>query len=84
MVKYVFNHPHVLNGVEYYRYKAGNLDLIEGVHYERSDDVFQNQFYYYDSSLQNRELTEKGYYEMDEELEHKYNRPKFQLHPFKD
>lgn len=84
MVKYVFNHPHVLNGVEYYRYKAGNLDLIEGVHYEWSDDVFQNQFYYYDSSLQNRELTEKEYYEMDEELEHKYNRPKFQLHPFKD
>lgn len=84
VVKYVFNQPHVLHGVEYYRCKAGNLDLIEGIHYEWSDDVFQNQFYYYDSSLQNRELTEKEYYEMDEELEHKYNRPKFQLHPFKD
>ncbi len=84
VVKYVFNYPHMLHGVEYYRCKAGNLDLIEGIHYEWSDDVFQNQFYYYDSSLQNRELTEKEYYEMHEELEHKYNRPKFQLHLFKD
>jgi hypothetical protein len=34
--------------------------------------------------LQNRELTEKEYDEMNEELQHKYNRPKFQLHLFKD
>jgi hypothetical protein len=86
VVKYVFNHPPMPHGVEYYRCKAGNLDLIEGIHYEFewSDDVIQNHFYYYDSSLQNRELTEKEYDEMNEELQHKYNRPKFQLHPFKD
>ena len=86
VVKYVFNHPPMPHGVEYYRCKAGNLDLIEGIHYEFewSDDVLQNHFYYYDSSLQNRELTEKEYDEMNEELEHKYNLPKFQLHLFKE
>ena len=86
VVKYDFNFPPMPYGVKYYRYKAGNLELIEGIHYESewSDDVFLNHFYYYDSSLQNRELTEKEYDEMNEELEHKYNLPKFQLHPFKD
>lgn len=86
VVKYVFNHPPMPHGVEYYRCKAGNLDLIEGIHYEFewSDDVLQNHFYYYDSSLQNRELTEKEYDEMNEELQHKYNLPKFQLHLFKE
>ena len=86
VVKYDFNFPPMPHGVKYYRYKAGNLELIEGIHYESewSDDVFLNHFYYYDSSLQNRELTEKEYDEMNEELEHKYNLPKFQLHLFKD
>lgn len=86
VVKYVFNHPPMPHGVEYYRCKAGNLNLIEGIHYEFewSDDVFLNHFYYYDSSLQNRELTEKEYDEMNEELQHKYNLPKFQLHLFKE
>ena len=62
------------------------MELIEGIHYESewSGDVFLNHFYYYDSSLQNRELTEKEYDEMNEELEHKYNLPKFQLHLFKE
>ena len=86
VVKYDFNFPPTPYGVKYYRYKAGNLELIEGIHHESewSDDVLQNHFYYYDSSLQNRELTEKEYDEMNEELQHKYNLPKFQLHLFKE
>ena len=73
-------------GIEYYKYNAGNLELIEGVSGEVGyhDDEWWPQYYYYDSALQKRELTEKEYDEMRDELEHKYNKPKYQLHLFRE
>ena len=87
VVEYVFNYPpKPYYGVEFYKYNAGNLELMEGINceFEYADDEFHEHYYYYDNASQKRELTEKEYDEMGETFEHKYNIPKFQLHLFKD
>ena len=86
VVEFYFNCPPNPLGNEYYKYNAGNLELIEGVSGEVGyhDDEWWTQYYYYDSASQKRELTEKEYDDMREELEHKYNKPKFRLHLFKE
>ena len=93
VVAYYFNFPPMPFGVEYYKYNAGNLEFMEGIHYESefADDEFHEHYYYSDSASYfsdtfsyNRELTEKEYYEMYDELKQKYNKPKYQLHLFKE
>ena len=94
VVAYYFNFPPMPFGVEYYKYNAGNLEFMEGIHYEFefADDEFHDHYCYSDNapyvpytvSQNNREITEKEYDKLSEELEHKYNKPKFQLHLFKE
>lgn len=72
---------------EYYKYTAGKREFIEGIYNSivySPDDEYQIDYWYSDSASQTSDLTEEQYYEMLDELEHKYNRPKFQLHLFKD
>ena len=79
--------PNYLASVEYYRYNAGNMELIEGIYdgFTPFDEEHQHKYYYSDSTSKKRELTEKEYDELSEELTHKYN-PKYrpQLHLFKE
>ncbi len=81
--------PNDLASVEYYKYNAGNMELIEGIYggdeFTPLDDGHQVKYYYSDSSSQKRELTEKEYDELSEDFTHKYN-PKYrpQLHLFKE
>ena len=74
-------------GIEYYKYNAGNMELIEGIYdgFTPFDEEHQHKYYYSDSTSKKRELTEKEYDELSEELTHKYN-PKYrpQLHLFKE
>ena len=79
--------PNNYYGSEYYKYTAGKRKIIEGIYKEicyYPDDEYQIDYWYSDSASRTRDLTEKQYDEMLDELEHKYNRPKFQLHLFKD
>lgn len=82
-------YPDDYDNSEYFKYTAGKQEFIEGIYYnitifDREKGEYQVDIYYSDSSSKERELTKKEYDEMNEELEHKYNLPKFQLHPFKD
>ena len=74
---------------EYFKYTAGKQEFIEGIYdnitiFDWEKGEYQEDIYYSDSSSKERELTRKERFEMGEELEHKYNLPKFQLHLFKE
>ncbi len=82
-------YPDDYDNSEYFKYTAGKQEFIEGIYdnitiFDWEKGEYQEDIYYSDSSSKERELTEKEYDEMNEELEHKYNLPKFQLHLFKD
>ena len=87
-VKYMY-YPDDYYNTEYFKYSAGKQEFIEGIYdnitiFDREKGEYQEDIYYSDSSSKERELTRKERFEMGEELEHKYNLPKFQLHLFKD
>ena len=67
-----------------YKYSAGGTEFIEGVEWEPVFEEHRCQYYYIDSSLQEREISEEEGREFYEELLHRYNKPKFQLHLFKE
>ena len=82
-------YPDDYYSTEYFKYTAGKQEFIEGIYYnttifDREKGEYQEDIYYSDSSSKERELTIKERFEMGEELEHKYNLPKFQLHLFKE
>ncbi|MBQ5473626.1 MAG: hypothetical protein IIT65_02785 [Lachnospiraceae bacterium] len=82
-------YPDDYDNSEYFKYTAGKQEFIEGIYdnitiFDWEKGEYQEDIYYSDSSSKERELTEKEYDEMNEELEHKYNLPKFQLHLFKE
>ena len=82
-------YPDDYNNIEYFKYTAGKQEFIEGIYYnitifDREKGEYQVDIYYSDSYSKERELTRKEFFEMGEELEHKYNLPKFQLHLFKE
>ena len=82
-------YPDDYYSTEYFKYTAGKQEFIEGIYdnitiFDREKGEYQEDIYYSDSSSKERELTRKERFEMGEELEHKYNLPKFQLHLFKD
>ena len=82
-------YPDDYYSTEYFKYTAGKQEFIEGIYYnttifDREKGEYQEDIYYSDSSSKERELTRKEYFEMGEELQHKYNLPKFQLHLFKE
>ena len=72
--------------VEHFKYTAGRMELNEGIYGEVQDTDGKYGFHYYysDSALQKREMTEKEYDDLRDELEHKYNKPKYQLHLFRE
>ena len=87
-VKYIY-YPDDYYSTEYFKYTAGKQEFIEGIYdnitiFDWEKGEYQEDIYYSDSSSKERELTGKERFEMGEELEHKYNLPKFQLHLFKD
>ena len=87
-VKYI-NYPDDYYSTEYFKYTAGKQEFIEGIYdnitiFDWEKGEYQEDIYYSDSSSKERELTRKERFEMGEELEHKYNLPKFQLHLFKE
>ena len=87
-VKYI-NYPDDYYSTEYFKYTAGKQEFIEGIYdnitiFDWEKGEYQEDIYYSDSSSKERELTIKERFEMGEELEHKYNLPKFQLHLFKE
>lgn len=82
-------YPDDYDNSEYFKYTAGKQEFIEGIYdnitiFDREKGEYQEDIYYSDSSSKERELTRKEWFEMNEELEHKYNLPKFQLHLFKE
>ena len=82
-------YPDDYYSTEYFKYTAGKQEFIEGIYYnitifDREKGEYQEDIYYSDSSSKECELTRKEYFEIGEELQHKYNLPKFQLHLFKD
>ena len=82
-------YPDDYYSTEYFKYTAGKQEFIEGIYnnvtiFDRENGEYQEDIYYSDSSSKERELTRKEYFEMGEELQHKYNLPKFQLHLFKE
>ena len=78
--------PNVYYSSEYFKYTAGKLEFIEGIYQEvgYSDGGVQVNYYYTDSASKKHELNEKEYHDMGETLKNKYNRPKIQLHLFKE
>ncbi len=87
-VKYI-NYPDDYYSTEYFKYTAGKQEFIEGIYdnitiFDWEKGEYQEDIYYSDSSSKERELTIKERFEMGEELQHKYNLPKFQLHLFKE
>ncbi|MBO4457701.1 MAG: hypothetical protein J5802_08275 [Butyrivibrio sp.] len=72
--------------VEHFKYTAGRMELKEGIYREGQDTDGKYGFHYYysDSALQKREMTEKEYDDLRDELDHKYNKQKFKLHLFKE
>ncbi len=69
----------------FYRYNNGELKFIEHIFNEPDyPDADRHCYYYVNKDCIARELTEKEYHDMRDELEHKYNRPKLQLNPFKE
>lgn len=87
-VKYIY-YPDDYYSTEYFKYTAGKQEFIEGIYdnitiFDREKGEYQEDIYYSDSSSKERELTRKERFEMGEELQHKYNLPKFQLHLFKE
>ena len=82
-------YPDDYYSTEYFKYTAGKQEFIEGIYYnitifDREKGEYQEDIYYSDSSSKDCELTRKEYFEIGEELQHKYNLPKFQLHLFKE
>ncbi|WP_026513372.1 hypothetical protein [Butyrivibrio sp. LB2008] len=69
----------------FYRYNNGELKFIEHI-FDEPDypDVNRHCYYYENKDCIARELTEKEYDEMRDELEHKYNKPTLQFHLFKE
>ena len=88
VIEHWFDYPNSPYGVEYLKYNAGNLQLIESAYYaiEQVDGEWREVYYYSDSTSQKHELTEKEYNEKCDELDNKYNNQKmpFQFHLFKD
>ncbi|MBR4341312.1 MAG: hypothetical protein IKP88_01145 [Lachnospiraceae bacterium] len=76
--------PNSFYSLNCYKYSAGGMEFIEGVNATPVFSEGRCQCYYYDSSLQEREISDDEYSEFYEELLHRYNKPKFQLHLFKE
>ena len=79
-----FGMPNSTYSLKCYKYSAGGTEFIEGVEWEPVFEEHRCQYYYIDSSLQEREISEEEGREFYEELLHRYNKPKFQLHLFKE
>lgn len=74
-------------GVNYYKYEKGKLELIEGIDGEYDFDKREFQYYYIDDDSENdsgRELTEKEDDDIREEFEARYKKRKIQVHLFKE
>ena len=82
-----FAYPNSEYGYEGSKYEAGCLELIEEVFKEAVIEEHRDRYYSTEYASQEdttRELTEEEYDKAMDELEHKYNIQKFQLHLFKE
>ena len=87
IIGYGFSWPNSEYGYECSKYEAGSLELIEKVFSEAVIEEHRKRYYSTDYASQEaitRELTEEEYDKAMDELEHKYNIQKFQLHLFKE
>ena len=87
IIGYGFSFPNSEYGYECSKYEAGSLELIEKVFSEAVIEEHRKRYYSTDYASQEaitRELTEEEYDKAMDELEHKYNIQKFQLHLFKE